>query len=128
MQLYIKNPPHVGAKLSTRNNHRIMSLQYSTPLQSFTGGVGLAFPVHELLILNGSVLGVSGFVHRAVRGDKEAVLSVVGLLLGGLSVQLVERSGPELPTGGLVATVIAGVLTGLGTKVCTDRPHPPDYD
>ncbi|KAG6832326.1 hypothetical protein H0H87_001967 [Tephrocybe sp. NHM501043] len=57
-----------------------------TPVQSFIGGIGLSLPVHALLVLNGNVFGISGFLHRAVLGGKEPACAVLGLVLGGASL------------------------------------------
>ncbi|KAF7338197.1 Sulf-transp domain-containing protein [Mycena venus] len=89
----------------------------SRPLQSFLGGLGLTLPVHALLLLNGQVYGISGFLHRAVRGSTEAIASVLGLLLGGLFVGLTENAGPQpfpLPSSHLI---VSGLLVGVGTRL-----------
>ncbi|KAJ6547688.1 hypothetical protein B0H19DRAFT_1266591 [Mycena capillaripes] len=89
----------------------------SRPLQSFLGGLGLSLPVHALLLLNGNVFGISGFIHRAVRGGREAMASVAGLLLGGLFVALTEGTGPQpLPLPSL-HLILSGLLVGVGTKM-----------
>ncbi|KAJ7271899.1 hypothetical protein B0H12DRAFT_1091909 [Mycena haematopus] len=91
------------------------------PLSSFLGGLGLSLPVHSLLLLNGQVFGISGFLHRAVRGRMEAIASVCGLLLGGLFVGLVEnaRSQPvPFPLERAIPhLIVSGVLVGMGTKL-----------
>lgn len=88
-----------------------------SPLQSFLGGVGLTIPVHSLLILNGAIFGISGFLHGAVRGRTEALASVAGLLIGGATVGVVEGFGPEIVEAALPSTILAGLLVGIGTKV-----------
>lgn len=91
-----------------------------TPVQSFIGGLGLALPVHSLLLLNGSVLGISGFLHRAARGDRESLVSVAGLLGGGVVIALVEGTAQQAEvTHDLWRIVASGLLVGLGTKVCS---------
>ncbi|KAJ7172353.1 hypothetical protein C8R46DRAFT_947376 [Mycena filopes] len=87
------------------------------PLQSFLGGLGLSLPVHALLLLNGNVFGISGFLHRAVRGGKEAMASVLGLLLGGMLVGLTEKAGPQPLPLPLVNVIFSGLLVGVGTKM-----------
>ncbi|KII88349.1 hypothetical protein PLICRDRAFT_124671 [Plicaturopsis crispa FD-325 SS-3] len=87
----------------------------STPVRSFVGGIGLALSVHSLLLLNGSVLGISGFLHRAVRGNKEAIASVAGLVLGG-AVATGGLGPPEALTAG-PGLIISGLLVGLGTRL-----------
>ncbi|KAF9469165.1 hypothetical protein BDZ94DRAFT_1207145 [Collybia nuda] len=88
-----------------------------TPLQSFLGGLGLALPVHALMLLNGNVFGISGFLHRAVRGGKEAIVAVVGLVLGGVFVGFLEDNGPNPLTLGLSRVLLSGFLVGLGSKL-----------
>lgn len=90
-----------------------------TPLQALLGGIGIALSVHSLLVLNGSVLGVSGFVHRSLRGDKAAMASVVGLVLGGLAVGIIGDDTPEPHTASsLLPMALSGLLVGIGTRVC----------
>jgi hypothetical protein len=81
-----------------------------TPLQSLLGGVGLSLPVHSLLVLNGSTLGISGFIHRAVLGELEAASALAGLVLGGAAVGAIEGIGQGL-------VIISGFLVGAGSKV-----------
>jgi len=92
----------------------------STPLQSFIGGLCLPIPVHTLLVLNGSVFGISGFVHRAVRGSYEGLMAVAGLVLGGIIVAAIEGTGQytSQTTGHpFEQLLISGFLVGLGTKL-----------
>jgi len=88
-----------------------------TPLQSFLGGVGLVIPVHFLLTLNGSVFGISGFLHNAVRGRREALTSVAGFLLGGAIIGVVEGIGPETISAELPRIALSGLLVGVGTRL-----------
>ncbi|KAJ7500622.1 hypothetical protein B0H11DRAFT_1800540 [Mycena galericulata] len=94
-----------------------MSISGSRPLQSFLGGLGLSLPVHALLILNGNIFGVSGFIHRAARGGKESLVSVVGLLLGGMLVGLKEGAGPQSFPLNFAHLIFSGFLVGVGTKM-----------
>lgn len=87
------------------------------PLQSFLGGIALALPVQFLLTLNGSVLGISGFLHGAMRGKKEALFSVAGFLLAGVAIGAVEGTGPEIISASLPRIAISGLLVGIGTRV-----------
>ena len=87
------------------------------PLQAFLGGIGLAIPVHFLLTLNGSIFGISGFIHGAVRGGKEAFTSVVGFLLGGVIIGAIEGAGPETISVRLPQIALSGLLVGIGSKV-----------
>jgi uncharacterized protein len=90
-----------------------------TPVQSFVGGIGLSLPVYALLVLNGSTLGISGFIHSSLRGSKESAIAVAGLILGGIAVSGIERVGPGVGMVGdnLWSTVFSGLLVGVGTKV-----------
>ncbi|RDB21290.1 hypothetical protein Hypma_011705 [Hypsizygus marmoreus] len=88
-----------------------------TPVQSFLGGIGLSIPVHTLLLLNGNVFGISGFLHRAIRGGKEALFAVGGIVLGGAFVGLLERGGPKPFGFGLPQILASGFLVGLGSKL-----------
>ncbi|KAJ6597013.1 hypothetical protein DFH09DRAFT_1023542 [Mycena vulgaris] len=90
----------------------------SRPLQSFLGGAGLSLSSHALLLLNGNVFGVSGFVHRAVRGGREAMASALGLVLGGIFAGLTEGAGPRssVPLA-FPHLILSGLLVGVGTKM-----------
>lgn len=92
-----------------------------TPVQSFLGGVGLAPPVYLLMRLNGAAFGVSGFLHRAVRGNTEALSAVLGLVAGGVVIGLLESGKPPPTMVDLPRTLISGLLVGLGTKVRIQR-------
>src|ERR1700733_9574146 len=89
----------------------------STPTQSFLGGIGLSLPVHALLILNGSVFGISGFVHNAILGDLEAASSVAGLVLGGVAVGALEGPATMAPLISSKFLILSGILVGAGSKV-----------
>ncbi|KDQ61028.1 hypothetical protein JAAARDRAFT_45703 [Jaapia argillacea MUCL 33604] len=88
-----------------------------TPLQSFLGGIGLSLPVFALVKLNGSVFGISGFLHRAVRGGREALMAVAGLVLGGIVIGLVEGEGPQTLSTSLAKLAFSGFLVGMGTRL-----------
>ncbi|THH12523.1 hypothetical protein EW146_g7619 [Bondarzewia mesenterica] len=94
-----------------------MSTAAPTPLQSFLGGIGLALPVHTLLMFNGSVFGISGFLHRAVKGNIEGAASVLGLVLGGVVLGRIEGTGPMVFDPSLSRLIASGLLVGLGTKL-----------
>ncbi|KAF9014011.1 hypothetical protein BDQ17DRAFT_1341905 [Cyathus striatus] len=88
-----------------------------TPLQSFLGGLTIPLPVHALMLLNGNVFGISGYVHRAVRGSVEALMGVTGLVLGGVAVGMLEGTGPSVSPLGLSQIILSGFLVGLGSKL-----------
>lgn len=90
------------------------------PLQAFVGGVGIALASHNLLLLNGSVFGISGFIHRCYHGSVEPVLSVGGLVLGGVAIGALRSTAPPSIlqiVNKLPIVVSSGFLAGLGTKV-----------
>ncbi|KAG6874240.1 hypothetical protein C0995_003786 [Termitomyces sp. Mi166 len=88
-----------------------------TPVQSFIGGVGLSLPVHALLLLNGNVFGISGFVHRAVLCGKEPAFTILGLILGGAYIGLLEGHGPSPFQHGIGRVALSGFLVGFGSKL-----------
>lgn len=92
-------------------------MSHPTPLRSLLGGLTLPIPVHSLLLLNGNVFGISGFVHRAATGSFEGAAGVVGLGLGGLLVSMLDKAAPDALPLSLPQVAVAGFLVGLGTKV-----------
>ena len=90
------------------------------PLRAFVGGVGIALASYNLLLLNGSVFGISGFIHRCYRGAVEPVFSVGGFILGGVAIGALRSTAPPpiLPNVDSLPIIAAsGFLVGLGTKV-----------
>ena len=94
-----------------------MSLPGPTPLQSFLGGVCVAFPVHALLSFNNNTFGVSGFIHGAARGRLEDTISVLGLVLGGVAVAVIEGDKPTVGVSAPLPLLLSGLLVGIGAKV-----------
>lgn len=88
------------------------------PLNSFFGGLSMSIPVHVLALLNGSVFGIAGFVHRASRGSTEAMTAVAGLVCGGIIIGSTESERSESSGSSISNLVASGFLAGLGTKVC----------
>ncbi|KAH9993759.1 hypothetical protein BJV77DRAFT_944110 [Russula vinacea] len=88
-----------------------------TPLQSFLGGVGLAFPVQALLSLNSKTFGISGFINGAARGDLEDALSVLGLVSGGFAVGVIEGIKPTIRDSTPLPLILSGLLVGIGAKM-----------
>ncbi|KAF8911990.1 hypothetical protein CPB84DRAFT_1760958 [Gymnopilus junonius] len=88
-----------------------------TPLRALVGGLGIPVAAHELLLLNGNVFGISGFIHRAVKGSIEGLAGVAGLVLGGVLVGALEKNGPENLSLSLPQVLLSGFLVGLGTKL-----------
>ena len=101
-----------------------MSLPGPTPLQSFLGGVCLAFPVQALLSLNSNTFGISGFIQGAARGKLEDAMSVLGLVLGGAAVAVIEGDKPAVGDSTPLPLFLSGLLVGAGAKVrqtiCTE--------
>ena len=90
------------------------------PLRAFVGGVGIALASHNLLLLNGSVFGISGFIHRCYRGAFEPVFSVGGLIFGGVIIGALRSTVPPSILPNVISLPIvaaSGFLVGLGTKV-----------
>ncbi|TFY77080.1 hypothetical protein EWM64_g6932 [Hericium alpestre] len=87
------------------------------PAYSFLGGIGLTLPVHALNTLNGRVFGISGFLHRAVRGGQEERAAVLGFVLGGLFVGLTDGLAPKIVDANPLKVLLSGLLVGLGTKL-----------
>lgn len=94
----------------------------STPLQSFLGGVCVAFPVHALISFNNNTFGISGFIHGAARGRLEDAMSVFGLVLGGVVVAVIEGDKPTVGNPSPLPLILSGLLVGAGSKV---RPRCP---
>jgi len=97
-----------------------MSVPGPTPLQSFLGGIGLALPVHILLYHNNSTFGISGFINGAARGNLEDILSVLGLISGGILVGAIEGQKPTLSVAPPLPLMLSGLLIGVGSKVCPE--------
>lgn len=90
------------------------------PLRAFFGGVSIALASYNLLLLNGSVFGISGFIHRGCHGAAEPVFSVGGLVLGGVAIGALRSTVPPsiLPIVSKLPIIAAsGFLVGLGSKV-----------
>ena len=99
------------------------------PLRAIVGGVGVALASYNFLLLNGSVFGISGFIHCCFRGTVEPLFSVGGLVLGGAAIGALRSTVPPqiLPNvNSLPIIATCGFLVGLGTKVGqTSRKVPP---
>jgi len=73
--------------------------------------------MHALLVLNGSVFGISGFLHRAVRCNTEAIMAVAGLSLGGACVGFLQGPGDDITSMQLPKVLLSGFLVGIGTRM-----------
>ncbi|EFI28343.1 hypothetical protein CC1G_13873 [Coprinopsis cinerea okayama7 len=92
-------------------------MSHPTPLRSFIGGLSLPVPVHALMLLNGNVFGISGFIHRAAKGSVEAAAGVAGLVLGGMMLATLDGEAPPALVPPISQVALSGVLVGLGTKL-----------
>ncbi|KAF9246301.1 hypothetical protein BU15DRAFT_58384 [Melanogaster broomeanus] len=87
------------------------------PLQALLGGIGIALAAHSLLVFNGAVFGVSGFVHRSVRGDKEAGTALLGMVLGGVATGFLGDKDTMSTAASFPWVIVGGLLVGIGTKL-----------
>lgn len=95
---------------------------FNMALRCLLGGAGISVAAHELLLLTGDTFGISGFAHRGVKGNAEALMGVAGLIIGGVLVAYMERGGtPRSPALNisLGKILFSGFLVGIGTKVFT---------
>lgn len=92
-------------------------------LQSLVGGFTIPVAAHSLLVLNGNIFGISGFVHRAVKGHIRDVVSLSGLILGGVVAARLEGKGPSPLSISLPQILLSGFLVGLGSKVLVLSPN-----
>ncbi len=89
-------------------------------INALFGGVIIGIAVSLMLLWNGRVTGISGIINGTlspVKGDTGwRVLFIIGLLLGGLALRVLN---PNIFSGNLEAdtwtTVVAGLLVGFGT-------------
>lgn len=88
-----------------------------TPTNALLGGLAIPLAAHELLLLNGNVYGISGFLHRGIKGSLEGLAGVAGLVLGGVAIAALEGRGPANLSVDLPKVLLSGFLVGLGTKV-----------
>ena len=92
-----------------------------TPLASAIGGLLIGSAAAAMLLLNGSIAGVSGIlagVLRPVKGDTSwRACFLAGLFAGGLLLRVFD---PAVYAFGLVRSpvvlVCAGLLVGFGTR------------
>jgi hypothetical protein len=105
-----------------KNTNNSGFLFFSMALRSLLGGAGISVAAHGLLLLTGDTFGVSGFVHRGVKGNADALTGVAGLVIGGALVAYIEQTGggvPKVPSLNipLEQILLSGFLVGIGTKV-----------
>lgn len=89
-------------------------------INALFGGVIIGIAVSLMLLWNGRVTGISGIINGTlspVKGDTGwRVLFIIGLLLGGLALKVLN---PNVFSGNLETdtwtTVVAGLLVGFGT-------------
>ena len=93
---------------------------YQDWINALFGGVIIGIAVSLMLLWNGRVTGISGIINGTlspVKGDTGwRVLFIIGLLLGGLALKVLN---PNIFSGNLETdtwtTVVAGLLVGFGT-------------
>ena len=86
------------------------------------GGVIIGFSVSLMLLFNGKITGVSGFLggllKRETMGDPVRIFFVLGLIVGGLGLRLFYSDAFLLPQEEApLDYVIAGLLVGFGTRL-----------
>ena len=77
----------------------------------------MSVAAHTLLLFNGNVFGISGFLHGAVKGHVQDIVSLSGLILGGVAVARLEAGGPSPLSISHWQVLLSGFLVGLGSKV-----------
>ncbi|CAG7854604.1 SubName: Full=Uncharacterized protein {ECO:0000313/EMBL:CCA68659.1} [Serendipita indica DSM 11827] len=106
------------------------------PLAGFLGGLGIATSASLLLLVNGRVLGVSGFLHRSARhfvsqcwqgGPLNAwnadALALIGMVIAGFAIAALDDPQRLLlefayPSPLMVLrSIIAGFLVGIGSRL-----------
>jgi len=88
-------------------------------LPALLGGAGISLAAHELLLLTGDTLGISGFIHRSLKGNIEGLAGLAGLIVGGVLVATLE-DGNNIPSplnASPACLLLSGFLVGLGTKL-----------
>lgn len=86
------------------------------------GGVVIGFSVSLMLLFNGKVTGVSGFLggllKKETMGDPVRYLFILGLLAGGVGLNLFYSEAFALPREEATFDyIIAGLLVGFGTRL-----------
>lgn len=91
-------------------------------LQAAAGGVLIGLAAALLIVVNGRIAGISGFVAGLLSGDREErpwrAAFVLGLIAGATLLTLAFGLHPsdDLQTGWL-GMAIAGLLVGYGTRL-----------
>jgi uncharacterized membrane protein YedE/YeeE len=93
-----------------------------TPVASLVGGALIGASASLLLTLNGRIAGISGIVAGSFRSFAKdsawRVAFVAGLVLGGAAMMVAAPSTMPVPAGTtVIASVVAGLLVGVGTQV-----------
>jgi hypothetical protein len=89
----------------------------STRFHSFLRGVCTAFPIHALLSFNNNTFGISGFIHGAVHRRLEDAMSVLGLVLGGMAIAVIEGDKPTVGDSAPLSLILSRLLVGAVSKV-----------
>lgn len=91
-------------------------------MTSVLGGVIIGFSVSLMLLFNGKVTGVSGFLggllKKETMGDPVRLFFIIGLVTGGLGLRYFYSDAFLLPREeATIDYVIAGLLVGFGTRL-----------
>jgi uncharacterized protein len=94
--------------------------QSFTPYAALAGGVLIGAAASMLLLFNGRVAGISGIIgglFKPAAGDAWwRIAFVAGLILAPLAYTVFAKLPESRVDTGFVATVIAGLLVGIGTR------------
>lgn len=99
-----------------------MSIDWAvfTPWSALLGGALIGAAAAMLMLFNGRIAGISGLVGRLLtpqKGNSEALLFVLGLLLAPwLYLAVVGVISVEVDAGPL-ALIVAGLLVGFGSRL-----------
>jgi uncharacterized protein len=91
-----------------------------TPYSALLGGALIGAAAALLMLFNGRIAGISGLVGRLLvpqRGNSEALLFVLGLLLAPWLYLLVAGELQVQIAAGPLALIIAGLLVGFGSRL-----------
>lgn len=91
-----------------------------TPVTALSGGLLIGLAAAIFVLFNGRIAGISGLLggllERKTEGRDEKALFLLGLLVAPLIWALfAQQPAPEFQVGWL-ATLIAGLLVGVGTR------------
>ncbi|MEL0166530.1 MAG: YeeE/YedE thiosulfate transporter family protein [Pseudomonadaceae bacterium] len=91
-----------------------------TPYSALLGGALIGAAAALLMLFNGRIAGISGLVGRLLtpqKGNSEALLFVLGLLLAPWLYLAVAGEISVQVDAGPVALIVAGLLVGFGSRL-----------